>query len=195
MSGEQVGFWVVTLAILGSGRQVVTSRNLVHTVLWLAVTLASTAVAFVMLEATFLAAIQVLLYTGGVLTLMLFGVMLTTRDAGFVNVRSPRHRGFAGGMLAAAVMALVSASILQTPLPEARVAAPATPALGVSFLTEHVLAFEALSLLLLAAVIGAVVIARRRDAGDPLEERGPAIRPRAPRGVGNPGRLEAPEGE
>ncbi|MCC6215068.1 MAG: NADH-quinone oxidoreductase subunit J [Polyangiaceae bacterium] len=195
MSGEQVGFWVVALAILGAGRQVVTSRNLVHTVLWLAVTLANTAVAFVMLEATFLAAVQVLLYTGGVLTLMLFGVMLTTRDTGFVDVRSPLHRGFAGGVLAAAVMALVSASILRTPLPEARVTAPTTEALGASFLTEHVLAFEALSLLLLSAVIGAVVIARRRDAGDPREERGPAIRPRAPRAAGGAVRLGAPEAE
>lgn len=195
MSPGDLGFAVVALAILGSGYQVVASRNLVHTVLWLAVTLASTAVAFVLLEATFLAGIQILLYTGGVLTLMLFGVMLTNRDAGFVDVRNPRHRGFAGGVLAVAVLALLTGAILRSPLPEARVPAPETRALGVSFLGEHVLAFEALSLLLLAAVIGAIVLSRRHDAGDPRETRGPALRSRDTAGAPTRARLGAPEAE
>ncbi len=172
---EQVAFFVVAVVMLLAAFRVVTATNLVHTVLWLGVTLGGTAVAFILLEAHFLAAIQIILYTGGVLTLMLFGVMLTQRQQGVTTVGNPSHHLPAGFVLAAAVFAMLAGAIFRTPLPNAVAQGSNTRALGVAFLTEHVLAFEALSLLLLGAVLGAIVIARRRDAGDESEIAGPAI--------------------
>lgn len=186
---EQISFVIVAAALLFCASRVVTARNLVHTVLWLGITLALTAVVFVLLRAPFLAAIQLILYTGGVLTLMLFGVMLTHRDAGFVTVQNPSHRQLAGGLLGAAVFAMFAAAIVRTE------GLPNTPgestiaSLGRSFFGDQVLAFEVLSLLLLAAVLGAIVIARKRDAGLESEERPPipargALPPPAPKASG-----------
>ncbi|MEW5743511.1 MAG: NADH-quinone oxidoreductase subunit J [Myxococcota bacterium] len=172
----QVAFGIVALALLGSASRVVTARNLVHTVLWLGLTLAVTAVAYILLNANFLAAIQIILYTGGVLTLMLFGVMLTHRDEGFVAVQNPSGRFVAGGILALAVFAMLAGAILRTPSLPATPAPPVTTeALGSAFLTEHVLAFEVLSLLLLVAALGAIVLARRKDAGEEGESQGAVL--------------------
>lgn len=174
----QVAFGIVAIALLGSASRVVTARNLVHTVLWLGLTLAVTSVVYIMLSAPFLAAIQIILYTGGVLTLMLFGVMLTHRDEGFVAVQNPSGRLAAGAVLAVAVFAMLAGAILRTPgLPTTQVAAVPTEELGAAFLTEHVLAFEVLSLLLLVAALGAIVLARRKDAGE--EGEGPMANIRA----------------
>jgi len=68
---ERIGFAIVALGLLVSALRVVTSKNLVHSVLWLGATLVTTAIAYVMLSAPFIASIQILLYTGGVITLML----------------------------------------------------------------------------------------------------------------------------
>jgi len=183
----QVAFGVVAIALLGSASRVVTARNLVHTVLWLGLTLAVTAVVYIMLAAPFLAAIQIILYTGGVLTLMLFGVMLTHRDEGFVAVQNPSGRIVAGALLAAGVFAMLAGAILRTPaLPTEMTAAVRTDELGAAFLTEHVLAFEVLSVLLLVAALGAIVLARRKDAGEAGEDRIAAIPARRPLPTGAP---------
>lgn len=176
---EQIGFGVVALAMLFGGFKVVTTKNLVHTVLWLGLTLATTAVLFILLDAAFLAAIQIILYTGGVLTLMLFGVMLTHRDASFTGIQNPSHRTAPGFLLAVSVAAMLGGAIARTELPTTPAGAPTTTReLGVALFTDHVLAFEVLSLLLLGAVLGAIVLARKRDAGD--ENEAPVIKRRAP---------------
>jgi NADH:ubiquinone oxidoreductase subunit 6 (subunit J) len=161
---EPVTFGVLAAATVVTALRVATTRNLVHTVLWLALMLASTAGLYVLLNAPFLAAIQLILYTGGVLTLMLFGVMLTHRDQGFMTVPNPsRDRGRAV-LLAVATFGVLAWSILSTNgLPEHEPVAVDTAWIGRSFLTEHVLAFEVLSALLLAAVLGAIVLARKQD--------------------------------
>jgi NADH-quinone oxidoreductase subunit J len=164
---EQVGFGIIAVCLLVSALFVVRSRNLVHSVLWLGVTLATTAVLFVFLGAPFLAGIQVLLYTGGVITLMLFGVMLTRRHERLAieNETSPDRR-LPAAAIAGGFFATVVGASTQTPFPPAEQAEPtATQEIGRSFLTEHLLAFEVLSVLLLAAMIGAIVLARRVDAG------------------------------
>jgi NADH-quinone oxidoreductase subunit J len=72
-----IAFGITAVLLLASAFMVVSSRDLVRAVLWLAVSLAFTAVAYVQLRADLLAALQIMLYTGGVITLMLFAVMLT----------------------------------------------------------------------------------------------------------------------
>lgn len=174
MTLEAVAFVIVAIVLLGSALRVVLSKNLVHTVLWLGISLAATSVVYVMLSAPFLAAMQLMLYTGGVLTLMLFGVMLTTRDEGFVTVPNSSGRRGAGALLALGVLGMLGGAIARTPsLDGPPRGAVTTAELGEALLTEHALSFEVLSVLLLAAALGAIVLARRRDAGD--EPAAPAV--------------------
>ncbi len=164
---EQVGFGIISACLLGAALGVVTGKNLVHAVLWLAVTLLSTAVLYVFLNATFLAGIQVILYTGGVITLMLFGVMLTRReDRATVENEQNERRLWIGGAIAVALFGLLAGATFKTQgLPRVQAEKTTAQDIGRSFLTDHLLAFEVLSLLLLAAMVGAIVLARRHDHG------------------------------
>ncbi len=160
---EQSIFVVLALIVLVAGLRVVSSTDLVHCVLWLGIVLILTAGLFLMLGAPFLAGVQLLLYTGGVITLMLFGVMLTHRhqDIG-IEVDSTRRLPAAVGSIG--LFAAMAAAILGTELPPLASASP-VPAveIGRAFLTDHLLSFEVLSLLLLAAMVGAIVLGRRPD--------------------------------
>lgn len=163
---EKIAFGIITAAVLYSAFRVVSARDLVHSVLWLGVSLGGTAPLFVLLEAPFLAGIQVLLYTGGVITLMLFGLMLTRRGEG-VHIENERSRRGWAAVIAILVFAVLVGATLDTPLPQQIQPAATTKDFGTSFLVDHLLAFEVLSLLLLAAMIGAIVLARKRDHGAP----------------------------
>jgi NADH-quinone oxidoreductase subunit J len=159
-----IPFYLIAVVILVSAVMVVRSHDLVRAVLWLALVLGATAVAFILLHADILAVIQVMLYTGGIITLMLFAVLLTwSRDQG--KPTAGRHRQALGLLLSSCVAAIFFAAIKRTELPEATPLTESdSQAVGALFLQQHVLAFEALSVLLLAAMIGAIVLARRRDA-------------------------------
>ncbi len=156
-------FGAIAAAIMGCGLMAVTSRHLVHSVLWLALVLVATAGLYVLLDATFIAAIQVILYAGGVVTLMLFGVMLTEQgsEPGLPN---HSHRSVVGGAFAVVVFGIIAATIHKADPGQLSLGvAVGARELGRSLLLDHLLAFEALSVLLLAAMIGAIVLARRRD--------------------------------
>jgi NADH:ubiquinone oxidoreductase subunit 6 (subunit J) len=165
MNPAWIGFLVIALVMLTSALQVVRSRDLVHSVFWLALTLLTTAALFVHLHADFIAAVQVLLYTGGVVTLMLFGIMLTRRLDG-IRIPNISHRVGLGAVLSGAVFVTIGLAIMRDPVSE-RVArglsTPDTEALGRVFLQDLVLPFEVLSLLLLAAMVGAIALARKVD--------------------------------
>jgi NADH-quinone oxidoreductase subunit J len=146
---------------------VVRSANLVHAVLWLGCALLATAALFAMLGESFLAGVQVLLYVGGVVTLMVFGVMITRRHDGPEPVLQDKPSASAAG-IAIVFFVLVCWAVLTTDGLDAEVpiATPAAPEeLGRLLLRDHVLAFETISDLLLVAIVGAIVIARRRDPG------------------------------
>lgn len=188
---DKVVFGVIAAVLLFGALRVVTAKNLVHAVLWLGLTLTATALLFVSLQAAFLAGIQLLLYTGGVITLMLFGVMLTRRHETpeVKNEGSPRRR-FPGLLTAAVLLGTLASAIHSTDgLPTDQEPPVGTAEIGRAFLTDHLLAFEVLSLLLLAAMIGAIVVARRLDHG--LENAVPVKRDRAP----VPAPVSAPESE
>ncbi len=159
----QFAFAIIAACLLGSGFQAVSSRNLVHSVLWLAISLVATAALYAFLDASFLAAIQIILYTGGVITLMLFGVMLTEQgtDTGITNAS---HRRIPAAVGALATFGLMATALWQgAPRGDAAGEFVTAKQIGLSFLTTHLLAFEALSILLLAAMLGAIVVARRKD--------------------------------
>ncbi len=177
--GAWILFGVLSAVLIGGAVMVVRARDLVHIVLWLALTLIGTAVVYVALQADFLAAAQVLLYTGGVITLMLFAVMLTRRLQGAaitLERTATRTRGLLVGL---SVFGIVVASVARSGASQ-RTLPPMTAdsqALGELFLTRLMLPFEVLSLLLLAAMIGAVVLARRDGPRKAL----PSIDRRLPR--------------
>ena len=163
---ESLGFALFAGAALVSALFVVRSSNLVHAVLWLAASLLATAALYAMLGASFLAGVQALVYVGGVVTLMIFGVMITRKHEGLAAPAESARSG-AGIAVAGLLFGAVVAAIRATPgldAPDQTLVQRATPAdLGRALVVDHVLAFEALSLLLLVAIIGAIVIARRRD--------------------------------
>lgn len=155
-------FWVSAAVLLASGIAVVRTRDVVRAVLWLALALLATAALFAYLDAPFLAGVQVLTYVGGVATLMIFGVMVTRRHS-TAAVEASNDQNAIGVLAALAVFGVLAYAILNTRLPESGASPPDTRELARALVDEYLLAFEAVSLLLLAAIVGAVVIARRRD--------------------------------
>jgi NADH:ubiquinone oxidoreductase subunit 6 (subunit J) len=162
VSGEAVGFVVLAAFLLASSFQVVVTRNLFHSVLWLALALVATAGLFLLLQAEFLAAAQLLLYAGGVVTIVVFAIMLTERLVGDTIWQMNRGVGW-GAVVAASVFLAVAGVILQAPAPRGRMAPASTAALGRALLGEWVLPFEVLAVLLVAALLGAVYLARVDD--------------------------------
>jgi NADH-quinone oxidoreductase subunit J len=161
---ELAGIAVPSAAILVGALGTVLSKNLVHSVFWLALALVSTAGLFVRLSAGFLAGAQVLVYAGGIITLMIFAVMLTTRIEGGPVKHESKNR-VRGALIAVASGALLCIPVLGADFPAGTAAAATTASdLGRAFLTDFVLPFEVLSVLLVAAMIGAIAIARKVDA-------------------------------
>ena len=161
MTGEAIGLGALAVVLVGSSLFVVLARNLFHSVLWLALALVATAGVFLLLQAEFLAAVQVLLYAGGVVTIVVFAIMLTERLVG--QRIQQMNRGIAGGAAAAAAVFLgVGAVVLRAPRAVSRAATGSltTAALGKALVTEWVLPFEVLGVLLVAALIGALYLAR-----------------------------------
>jgi NADH-quinone oxidoreductase subunit J len=163
MKGQEVAFLI--LAVLGglSGLLVVTSRNIVHGALYLVVTLASVAGVYLLLAAPFVAFVQVIIYVGAIVVLLLFGIMLTRAPVGRkVLDNSPRAR-LGAAVVGAGIFAMLSWSLVQA-FSGDRIdtrSATSIEALGTSIFRNYVLPFEAVSVLLLAALIGAIVLSRR----------------------------------
>jgi NADH-quinone oxidoreductase subunit J len=181
-----IGFCIVALVTALSALFVVRSRNLVHAVMWLALSLLGTAALYALLDAPFLSGIQVLTYVGGVVTLMIFGVMITRRHDGSV-IEAGSVQSLRGAATALGLFGVLAAAVWQTDLPRGD-APPATTTreLARSLLEDNLLAFEVVSLLLLAAIIGAVVLVRRRDPDpDGREAPGEFTNTRAPAEKGN----------
>jgi NADH-quinone oxidoreductase subunit J len=162
MTTEALGLGGVAALVLGASLGVVLSRNLFHSVLWLALALVGTAGLFVLLHAEFLAAVQVLLYAGGVVTIVVFAIMLTERLVG-ETLRQTNRGIVAGAVAAAAVFVGLAGTILRAPRAATPTADLTTAALGKALLTEWVLAFEVLGVLLVAALLGALYLARTED--------------------------------
>ena len=161
---ETIAFGIVAASMVVSALFVVLSRRLVRAVLWLAVTLVATAALYAMQGASFLAGVQVLVYVGGVVTLMIFGVMVTRRHEG-ITVTLDSTRAGRAAVVALALFGVVAFAVRTTPGLDAPTSPPAvtTADLGRALLGDHVFAFEVMSFLLLGAIVGAIVIARRKD--------------------------------
>jgi NADH-quinone oxidoreductase subunit J len=158
------GFWGLALVLLASSLAVVLSRNLFHSVLYLAVALVATAGLFLHLGAEFLAAVQILLYAGGVVTIVVFAIMLTERLVGDRLTQTNRQLA-QGSVVSGAVLAALLIFLTRAELPRELppLSGDLTEAIGRSLLTRFVLPFELLAVLFLAALLGALFFARRED--------------------------------
>jgi NADH-quinone oxidoreductase subunit J len=168
MTGEQIIFIVVALFTLASGVMVVTTGNLVHAALWLVSTLFGVAVTYALLHANFLAVVQVVVYIGAIAILFIFAVMLTRKD---LRDRGPQvNRNWWVGALLAVLTFGGLFFLLQSWEGMSKTAA-AYPsgfdqiaALGDALVSPdaYVLPFEVASVLLVAALVGAVYVAYNR---------------------------------
>ena len=164
MNVEAIAFWVLAVLLVGSALCVVLATNLFHAVLWLALALTGTAGVFLLLNAEFLAAVQLLLYAGGIVTVVVFAIVVTERLAG-ERITQTNRRIVAGAIVAAALLGILVNAIRQQPLGLVRgdMTGDITRAIGESVLTRFVLPFELLALLMLAALLGAIYFARPED--------------------------------
>src|SRR5829696_10322159 len=110
MTLEIAAFWSVAAVLVGAGLAVVLSKNLFHSVLWLALALVATAGVFLTLDAEFLAAVQVLLYAGGVITVVVFAIVVTERLVGETLAHTSRRLA-TGGFVGVALFALLARAI------------------------------------------------------------------------------------
>ena len=164
MTGEAVAFWGLSVVLVGSALAVVLTKNLFHAVLWLALALTGTAGVFLLLDAEFLAAVQLLLYAGGIVTVMVFAIVVTERLVG-ERISQTSRRLTGGGIVAIALASLIVNAVMRRPLPTMRapMESDLTRLLGETVLTRFVLSFELLALLMLAALMGAIYFARPED--------------------------------
>jgi NADH:ubiquinone oxidoreductase subunit 6 (subunit J) len=164
MTVQVVAFWAFAALLVGSGLAVVVGRNLFHSVLWLALALVSTAGIFVTLNAEFVAAVQILLYAGGVITVVVFAIVVTERLVGERLSQVSRHIA-SGAIVSAGVLALLISAIrrAQIALPLPPPPAELTRQLGTSLLTRFVLPFELLAVLLLVGLLAASYFARPEE--------------------------------
>ena len=159
---QNVFFYVIAAVMLFSAFRVVTTANVVHAALWLVIVLAGVAAQFILLGSEFVAVTQVLVYIGAVVVLFLFGVMLTRASMGDDETVADERRTMAAfvGILLFAVMAVALIDtfddgrvVVEQPQRVAEVSD--------SIFSQYIVPFEAVSVMLLAALIGAIVVARK----------------------------------
>jgi len=162
---QEILFWVLAATIALAGIRVVTARNVVHAALYLVATLMSAAGLYILLFAEFVAWVQVLVYVGAIIVLMLFGLMLTRAPIGsgdYDNNQRPL-----AALVALAVFGVTSWILVDafdgTEIGFARTEGTTSAQVGQEIFSKYVLPFEVVSVLLLAALVGAVLIARRDD--------------------------------
>ncbi len=164
MSLEVVTFWGLCVLLIGSALAVVLTKNLFHSVLYLALSLTAPAGVFLALDAEFLAAVQLLLYAGGVVTIVVFAIVVTERLVGERITQTSRHI-LAGLVLAGALLLALLRVLRGADLPVERqvITVDVTRAIGQVLLTEFVLPFELLAVLLLVGLLGALYFARPEE--------------------------------
>ena len=161
MSLEPIAFGALAAVLLASSLAVVLTKNLFHSVLYLALSLTATAGIFLALDAEFLAAVQLLLYAGGVVTIAVFAIVVTERLVGDRITQTSRYLA-SGAIVAGALFVAVGGIVRGVPLPVAPPPMPGdvTRAIGEALLTRFVLPFELLGVLFVAALLGALYFAR-----------------------------------
>jgi NADH-quinone oxidoreductase subunit J len=168
--GNTIAFYVISALILGFALLVITTKNTVHAVLFLVLNFLAVAALYVLLTAQFLAMIQVLVYAGGIVVLYLFVVMLVNLKRPPEDHSSPQRHGRVGLVLAGIVLAQLGAILVWggvgTPadphtMQSSDLAVNNVERVGMLLYTDFLVPFEVASMLLLVAMVGAIILAKR----------------------------------
>jgi NADH-quinone oxidoreductase subunit J len=166
LTAAQIVFYCIAAFTVGTGLLAVTTRKIFRAAIWLLFSLMGIAAFYFWLEVEFVAAVQVVVYVGGIVVLILFSIFLT-QQAGSLLPRPPSRRALFAALAAVFGLALTLQLLLEYPFRDAG-GSPFTPsvaAIGEQMLslTDHgyVLPFEVVSILLLAAMVGCIVIAMK----------------------------------
>ena len=158
-------FYLLALAMILSALMVVTLKNIFHCAIFLILTLFCVAGIYILLHAEFLAAVQVLIYVGAVSVLMIFAIMLTSQLSS-KKIEQTNEQVTVAGLISIVFLVASMKAMLKTSWNISEVTLPVNNimTLGKLLMTEFVLPFEVVSILLLAALIGAVVLARKESS-------------------------------
>ncbi|MCZ8514835.1 NADH-quinone oxidoreductase subunit J [Paenibacillus filicis] len=164
-SGENIAFFICALLAIGGAIFMISFTKVVHMVAALAITFISMAGLYVILEAEFVAVVQILIYAGAISILMIFGIMMTKHRQG--EEEEP-HRPWHNGLLfvgAAALFGMIFYAIQKTELPSGSFPKvdDNTLEIGKLLFNVHVIPFELMSVLLTVAFIGAIIVAKREE--------------------------------
>ncbi|HUF47997.1 MAG TPA: NADH-quinone oxidoreductase subunit J [Vicinamibacterales bacterium] len=166
---ESVFFWVFATVAVAASLLVIGQRNPMHSVMLLIVSFCALSGLYVLLEAPFIAVIQIIIYAGAIMVLFLFVVMLlnvpteeapTGYHARLLGGAGPRRFGAVLSVVLVLELAWALSTMRGTPLPGDAVA-PTVREIGIRLFREHGFAFEATSVLILVAMVGAIILARR----------------------------------
>jgi NADH-quinone oxidoreductase subunit J len=165
MTAGAVVFYIFAAITVGSATVVVLARSLIYSAFALLFTFFGVAGLYVLLGADFLAATQLLIYVGGILVLLLFGVMLTHKLYD-LDLRSEVTQFLPGVFIAGGLFVVLTVTALRTKwaVGPGRPPAATTEEIGRLFMGQYLLPFEAASILLLVALMGAAMIVRRRPS-------------------------------
>jgi NADH-quinone oxidoreductase subunit J len=169
MSGQEIVFILIAIGTGLAAILTVTSRNLVHAALFLAVTLAGIAGVFLVLHADFVGLVQLVVYVGAIAVLFLFGLMLTRAPIGREALDS-QNRGM-GAAIAVTMFAVLVTLIVQAfkDTGVLELSGPSVADIGMAIFSTWVFPFEVASMLLLAALIGAILLSRRESGESGVE--------------------------
>jgi NAD(P)H-quinone oxidoreductase subunit 6 len=162
---QLVSFGILAAITIGTALGVVLLSNIVHSAFLLAGVFIGISGLYLLLNADFVATAQILIYVGAVNVLILFAIMLVNKQEDFTELPNRWIRNAATGLVCVGLFALLGTMVLVTPWTMASTSAPAientTVAIGEHFFSDFLLPFELASVLLLMAMIGAIVLARR----------------------------------
>ena len=159
-----LAFWMIVLLTIGSAATVVLNRKLVYSAIALLFTFFGIAGLYVFLWADFLAGVQVIIYVGGILVLIIFGIMLTNRITS-VNISHTSVQRGLGALVVLGLLAILVTRINRTPWLQAEAVEPVQTVgkVGYLLMMDYLLPFEVASLLLLAALMGAAMLSRKSN--------------------------------
>ena len=165
--GFHIAFWSLSAITIGSALMIIVSRNLIHAVIFLILSFIGVAGLFITLSADFLALVQILVYVGAIAVLMIFAILLTPRAARDNDETLMRYPAM---VLMGLVITAGTFVALETDWGPMREAAIGTQAkiIGESLINEYVLPFEIGAVMLTAALVGAIALAREDEEDQPL---------------------------
>ena len=165
MNIEQTVFTIIAIITLGGGVGVVSSKNLYYAALYLVLALSGMAGLFVMLSAGFLAAVQIIVYIGAIAILILFAIMLSRT---VMTSSEPQNNDQVWlGIVVASLFFFVLGFVVSStewPISDLEPTTDAVTQLGISFLGAYLIPFEVVSILLLVALVGGIILAREVES-------------------------------